>query len=218
MKILTYNISGNSKTFSLEKICKTIPSADVICLQEVCGLHPYNTQAHVIGQILNMKTVFAVAQVFQWGVFGNAILTNLPILNVAFIPLPAGSYLNDNGEIMAGATETRVALIVTVMYNNTEIDCISTHIGLYNSIDIKSTEPVKTISRFSNTSILAGDLNSESIVSTLETDGWTVCKTAPTFKHKVIDYICSKGCELLSQTVILSDASDHNPIIAVYKI
>jgi endonuclease/exonuclease/phosphatase family metal-dependent hydrolase len=215
--VATYNIAGGHSTFSHDDVLSALQSlnADVICLQEVLGDDMLHTQAHRLADDLRMSCVFG--QAHQTRVFGNAILSRLPLTRRHDIELPRGSLKRDDGSRMPGQNERRAALAVIVspfrevpVY---DFVCVCTHVGKYNSAEqsTKALVPGKSIGQFVNTealkdppALLVGDFNCRwaepfaGVVSRIDTN-WNIYPSTGTKtakdddpEHK-IDYICDRG-------------------------
>jgi maltose 6'-phosphate phosphatase len=102
---------------------------------------------------------------------GVAILTKHPVIDTSVIPLTTSTDTT--------YWKTRVALKVTIQYNNTVVDCISTHHGFWNDPDEPSKQQFdRLIAELdqSRPSFILGDFNTEADV-----------------KNEGYDYLLSQG-------------------------
>jgi len=224
--VLSYNIrhgQGMDGKIDLARIAAVIKSVspDIVSLQEV----DRNTkrshgidQAKELGRLTGMEAVYCASLPLQGGEYGNAILTKLPILKTARIPLPG---------------EPRSALCVTVeMATKMPFTFIATHLDLTEKARLESIPLIETFFKSdpSAPALLAGDLNAEPGSTTLVALGktWENATsreglfTFPVKEPKEqIDYILYRPatCWRVVETKVLDEpiASDHRPILAVLE-
>ena len=133
IRIMTYNIHscvGMDGKISPERIARVIAQhgPDIVALQELdVGKSRTNgvNQARLIARCLQMEFHFHPAIRMEDGLYGNAILTHFPmrLVKAGKLPgLPNKSHL-----------EPRGALWAAIEANGTEIQFITTHLGLWPS-------------------------------------------------------------------------------------
>lgn len=237
LRILCYNIHfgmGNDRKYDLQRLADVInkEKPDLVALQEVDVVVKRSGKVHqaqVLGQLTNMAVRYGPTQHYQGGLYGNAILSKLPILNVEIQPLP---YTESSPQ---KTTFPRAAIAVTVRGKNGKpLKFISTH--FQHNMEEDRINQAKAINKLfaadtKMPTILAGDMNatpdSEPVKILLEQ--WTNAidkdakPTAPSKKPRSrIDYIFhrpEKNFELLETKVIAEPmASDHCPVFAEFKL
>jgi len=145
VRVVTYNIAGNHDDFHarFRGIVMTLASsdADIICLQEVSGTALHDTQAHTIAAALGIGCVH-FSPVPNWtvenAVYGNAVIFRVPLSahSPDTILLGRGSLVQDNGQRMPGATEERVAAVVSCTVSASHrLVVVSAHVGIFNTTD-----------------------------------------------------------------------------------
>lgn len=236
LRVLCYNIhygQGTDGVYDVERLAKVINDAkpDLVALQEV-DVHVERSgrihQASRLAELTGMAIRFGPTQHYQGGLFGNAVLTKLPILDVLIQPLP---YTESTPELV---TYPRAAIAVTVEVNDGKpLRFISTH--FQHNVPVDRLAEAKSINQhFGNDdlrTILAGDFNakpdSEPILE-LEKH-WThaasepYTPTAPSKNPRSrIDYITYRPAEafkVVREEVIDEPlASDHCPVFAVFSL
>ena len=238
LRVLCYNIhygQGNDGQYDLERLAAVIAESkpDLVALQEVdVGVKRSGRvhQARRLGELTGMAVRFGPTQHYEGGLFGNAVLTRLPILDVAIHPLP---YTETTPELV---TYPRGAIAVTIRGpNGRPLRFISTHFQ-HNVAEDRVAEAKAVNSLFAadgNTlpTILAGDINaqpdSEPVQVLLER--WTnaideaaaptVPSAKPTSRIDYIFYRPASQFRLLEAKVIAEPmASDHRPVFAVLEV
>ncbi|WP_414474147.1 endonuclease/exonuclease/phosphatase family protein [Microvirga sp. M2] len=130
-RILTYNVHrclGTDGRLSPGRIADVIAAyePDVVALQEL-DVRRARTggvdQAHAIAQALGMQMHFHASLRVLEEEYGNAILTHRPLHVIKAGPLPAGS-----GRL---AREPRGALWTSIDLGGTDVQVITTHLGLH---------------------------------------------------------------------------------------
>lgn len=131
LRVMTYNVHGcvgMDRKLDPERIARVIARArpDVVALQELdVGRRRSRgiDQAHLIARCLEMDFHFHPAMHLEEERYGDAILTHLPQRLVKAGPLPG----------LAGkpGLEPRGALWVAVELHGTEVQIVTTHLGLY---------------------------------------------------------------------------------------
>ena len=237
LRVLCYNIhygQGTDGKYDVERIAEVINKVkpDLVALQEVdVGVKRSGRvhQAQRLGELTKMSVRFGPTQHYQGGLFGNAILTRLPILDVVIQPLP---YTESTPRQV---TYPRGAILVTVRGpNENQLRFISTHFQ-HNVAEDRVAE-AKAINKLfvgpeKIPTILAGDMNAipdSEPIQELEKH-WTnaiddaATPTAPSGKPTSrIDYIFYRPESMLrlTQTEVVSEAiaSDHRPVLAVFEL
>jgi len=238
LRVLCYNIhygQGNDGRYDLERLAAVIAAAkpDLVALQEVdVGVNRSGRvhQAQRLGELTDMKVRFGPTQHYEGGLYGNAVLTRLPILDVVIHPLP---YTEATPQRV---TYPRGAIAVTVRGPDGEpLRFVSTHFQhnvpedrveeakAINALFAADDDPVPTI--------LAGDINavpdSEPVQTLLER--WTNAideAAAPTVPSQEptsrIDYLfyrpASRFRVSVAEVIAEPMASDHRPVFAVIEI
>ena len=237
LRVLCYNIhygQGTDGNYDVERLAEVINRSkpDLVALQEVdVGVRRSGRvhQAEQLGKLTKMAVRFGPTQHYEGGLFGNAVLTRLPIIDVVIQPLP---YTESTPERV---TYPRGAIAVTLgLPNGQPIRFISTH--FQHNVPADRLSEAKAINRlFSGDedlpSILAGDMNatpdSQPIAELQKhwsnTWGQDESPTAPSIKPKSrIDYIfcrpASKFIVRSSQVIPEAVASDHRPVFAILEI
>ena len=237
LRIMTYNVHrcvGSDGRADPRRIAEVIGACqpDVVALQEL-DVGRFRTggidQAHAIAHSLGMSVHFNPALQVEEELYGDAILTALPMRLVKAGPLP--------GSV---GFEPRAALWAAVEANGTEIQIINTHLGLpaYERMAQAKTllgqnwlghpdcrDPV----------ILLGDFNvrRQSVAYRMFTarlrDAQLVLhkRARRTFPARMpmlrIDHIfCSRSVEVLDVEVprsqLVRTASDHLPLVMDFSI
>lgn len=237
LRILCYNIhygQGNDGKYDVERLANVIKRTkpDLVALQEVdVGVKRSGRvhEAQRLAEFTGMAVRFGPTQHYEGGLFGNAVLTRLPILDVKIQPLP---YTESTPEKV---TYPRGAIVVTVRGpNGKPLRFISTHFQ-HNVAEDRVAEAKAINKHFTANNeiptILAGDMNakpdSEPIKVLLKQ--WTnaideaAAPTAPATKPRSrIDYIFYRPAprfELVQSEVIAEPmASDHRPVLAILKL
>lgn len=237
VRILCYNIhygQGNDGKYDVARLAKVIQRTkpDLVALQEVdVGVKRSGRvhEAQRLAELTGMAVRFGPTQHYEGGLFGNAVLTRLPILDVMIQPLP---YTESTPERV---TYPRGAIVVTVRGpGDKPLKFISTH--FQHNVPADRVAEAKAINKHFTTNnqiptILAGDMNakpdSEPIQILLKQ--WTnaidekASPTAPSSKPRSrIDYIFYRSesqFEMIESKVIEEPmASDHLPVFAILKL
>ncbi len=238
LRILCYNIhygQGNDGAYDLERLAEVIKAVkpDLVALQEVDVVVRRSGKVHQaqkLGELTGLKVQYGPTQHFEGGLFGNAVLTNLPILQVLIHPLP---YTEATPEL---TTYPRAAIAVTVQGpNGKPLRFISTH--LQHNVEEDRIEEAHALNELfaadgdSIPSILAGDMNSvpESEPMKVLFSKWSNAideEAAPTVPSKNptsrIDYILYRSDKQITveETKVINEpmASDHRPVFSVLKL
>lgn len=240
LRILCYNIhygQGTDGRYDLERLAAVINKVkpDLVALQEVdVGVRRSGRvhQARRLGELTNMAVRFGPTQHYEGGLYGNAVLTRLPILDVVIHPLP---YTEATPQLV---TYPRGAIAVTVRGpHGKPLRFISTHFQ-HNVAEDRLAQAKAINKLFASNgdrgdlpTILAGDMNavpdSDPIKELLKE--WTnagdeaASPTAPSGKPTSrIDYIFYRPDSTfrLSHAEVVAEAlaSDHRPVLAVLEI
>lgn len=237
LRILCYNIhygQGTDGQYDLERLARVINETkpDLVALQEVdVGVLRSGRvhQAQRLAELTSMSVRYGPTQHYQGGLYGNAVMTGLPIMDVAIHPLPYTESTKDR------VTYPRGAIAVTVRTNTGKlIRFVSTHFQ-HNVAEDRLAE-AEAINRLfagsdETVTILAGDMNalpdSDPIGELLKQWSHTAdsgfAPTAPSGKPRSrIDYIFYRpeaAFRLIESKVIEeSIASDHRPVLAVLEM
>ncbi|MCA9016227.1 MAG: hypothetical protein KDA77_12915, partial [Planctomycetaceae bacterium] len=130
LRILCYNIhygQGTDGKYDVARLAKVIERTkpDLVALQEVdVGVKRSGRvhEAQKLSELTGLEVRFGPTQHFEGGLFGNAVLTRLPILDVMIQPLP---YTESTPKLV---TYPRGAIVVTVRGpDDKPLRFISTH-------------------------------------------------------------------------------------------
>jgi len=237
IRILCYNIhygQGTDGKYDIPRLAKVIQQTkpDLVALQEVdVGVKRSQRvhEAQRLAELTGMEVRFGPTQHYQGGLFGNAVLTRFPILDVMIQPLP---YTESTPELV---TYPRGAIVVTIRGpDGKPLRFISTH--FQHNVPADRVAEAKAINdHFASPSdvpsILAGDMNArpdEEPIQILSKE-WTnvidkaATPTAPSTKPRSrIDYIFYRPAarfEAIETRVIAEPlASDHRPVFAILKL
>jgi endonuclease/exonuclease/phosphatase family metal-dependent hydrolase len=236
LRVLCYNIhygQGNDGVYDINRLAGVIRDAkpDLVGLQEVDVGVRRSGQVHQLrrlGEQTGLAARYGPTQHYEGGLFGNAVLTRLPILDVVIHPLP---YTEATPE---RTTYPRGAIAVTVTApDNQPLRFVSTH--FQHNVPEDRVAEAKAINKlFANDNlrtVLAGDLNAKPDEEPIQvlSEHWThaldpeAAPTVPSQNPKVrIDYILSRPApsfRLVSSEVIPEAmASDHRPVLAVFEL
>lgn len=238
LRILCYNIhygQGNDGKYDVARLADVIlqTKPDLVALQEVdVGVKRSDRvhQAQRLGELTGLAVRFGPTQHYEGGLFGNAVLTRFPILDVAIHPLP---YTESTPE---RTTYPRGAIAVTVTGpDGKSLRFISTH--FQHNVPEDRVAEAKAINQLFAAegdglrTILAGDMNAqpheEPITELLM--HWTnaidkaMTPTAPaTMPRSRIDYVFYRSNSsfrfLESRVIPEVMASDHRPVLAILEL
>ena len=237
IRVLCYNIhygQGNDGVYDIPRLAAVINrlKPDLVALQEVdVGVERSGRkhEAQQLGQLTNMAVRYGPTQHYQGGLYGNAVLSRLPILDVLIQPLP---YTESTAE---RTTYPRGAIAVTVRGPNDQpLRFISTHFQ-HNVAEDRVAEAHAINRLFADESgklptILAGDMNAtpDAEPVTVLQQRWTnaidksAAPSAPSSNPRSrIDYIFFRPTEQfrIVETRVIDEpmASDHCPVFAVLE-
>lgn len=222
LRLVAYNIRmgfGLDGTYRPAETARAIAASDpdVVVLSEVDRawlLNGGHDDLRVLAARLGMRYWFAPAADAVWG---DAVLTNLPVGAVETVPLTA-----------AGAPTGAQALGVVVRFGGREIAVVSTHIQ--PPPDAEPLVQVGEIAAFATRfgagrpTFIAGDLNIEPGDASMRAfadagyaDGFAAFRPVRTFPAdrpvKQIDHVLVRGLTCADVSVGTAVTSDHAPIV-----
>jgi endonuclease/exonuclease/phosphatase family metal-dependent hydrolase len=238
LRVLCYNIhygQGMDGEYDVARLAEVIKAAkpDLVALQEVdVGVKRSGRvhQLQKLGELTGLTARYGPTQHYEGGLFGNAVLTRLPILDEHIQPLP---YTEATPELQ---TYPRGALVITVQApDGKPLRFISTH--FQHNVPEDRVEEAKAVNTLfaaeseHQRTILAGDFNSTpdaEPISILE-QRWTHAidearaPSAPSVKPKSrIDYVFFRAAAefrvVSSEVLPEAMASDHRPVLAVLEL
>jgi endonuclease/exonuclease/phosphatase family metal-dependent hydrolase len=238
LRVLCYNVHwclGTDGKYDVSRLADVINKAkpDLVALQEVDVGVKRSGRVHDVRELSKLTGLaarFGPTQHYEGGLFGNAVMTNLPILDVAIHPLP---YTESTPEL---TTYPRGAIAVTVQGpDGKPLRFISTH--FQHNVPEDRVDEAKAINKLFAAdddglrTILAGDMNAlpdaEPVTELLKK--WTnaideaATPTAPATKPRSrIDYVFYRAASQFrvveSKVIPESVASDHRPVLAVLEL
>lgn len=238
LRVLCYNIhygQGMDGEYNLQRLAEVIQAAqpDLVALQEVDVGVRRSGQVHQLqklGELTGLTARFGPTQHYEGGLFGNAVLTRLPILDELIQPLP---YTEATPE---RTTYPRGALAVTVRApDGRPLRFVSTHFQ-HNVEEDRVVEAKAVNALFADPAdglrtILAGDFNAtpEAEPIRILQERWqhaidaARAPSAPSVNPKSrIDYIFYRGSAafrvLGSEVLPEAMASDHRPVLAILEL
>lgn len=238
LRVLCYNIhygQGMDGEYDVARLAEVIKAAkpDLVALQEVdVGVKRSGRvhQLQKLGELTGLTARYGPTQHYEGGLFGNAVLTRLPILDEHIQPLP---YTEATPELQ---TYPRGALVITVQApDGKPLRFISTH--FQHNVPEDRVEEAKAINTLfaaesdHQRTILAGDFNATpdaEPISILE-QRWTHAidearaPSAPSVTPKSrIDYVFFRAATefrvVSSEVLPEAMASDHRPVLAVLEL
>lgn len=238
LRILCYNIhygQGTDGVYDIARLAEVINKTkpDLVALQEM-DVHVKRSgrvhQLQELAKLTNMHARFGPTQHYEGGLFGNAVLSRFPILNVVIQPLP---YTESTPE---KTTYPRATVAVTVKApNGKPLRIVSTHFQHNMPEDrVAEAKAVNALFTFKDETIptiLAGDMNAkpedepvqillEKWTNAIDKDATpTVPATAPKSRIDYIFYRPASAFKVIETKVIPeSIASDHRPVFAILEI
>ncbi len=238
LRVLCYNIhygQGNDGVYDIERLAEVIKAAkpDLVALQEVdVGVERSGRvhQVRRLAELTGLAARYGPTQHYQGGLFGNAVLTRLPILDVVIHPLPYTEATEERVTYPRGAIEVIVRdprgnplrFVSTHFQHNVEEDRVA-EAGAINALFAAPGDSLPTI--------LAGDMNAVPDAEPMRVLGkaWTIAadeKMAPTAPSKEprsrIDYILHRTGDpfrvVEAEVIDEAMASDHRPVLAVLEL
>ena len=238
LRILCYNIHwalGTDGKYDVERIARVIKEAkpDLVALQEVDVGVKRSGRVHELRRLTELTGLasrMGPTQHYEGGLFGNAVMTRLPILDVVIHPLPYTEATEEK------VTYPRGAIAVTVEGpDGKPLRFISTH--FQHNLEEDRVAEAKAINQLfaregnETPSILAGDMNAtpEAEPVKILDQEWSnaiddeAAPTAPSIKPRSrIDYIFYRPearFRMIESKVIDEEvASDHRPVLAVLEL
>lgn len=237
LRVLCYNIhygQGNDGVYDVERLAGVIrrEKPDLVALQEVDVVVKRSGRVHQarrLGELTGMAVRYGPTQHYQGGLYGNAVLSRLPILDVAIHPLP---YTEATPELV---TYPRGCIAVTVEGpGGKPLRFVSTH--FQHNVEEDRVAQAKRINELfagetdEIPTILAGDMNAQpgSEPMRILEEAWTHTSeehapTAPAKEPRVcIDYILFRpaaGFRVIeARAVDERMASDHLPVFAELEV
>lgn len=222
--VITYNIhhgEGIDGKIDLDRIADVVRAQNphIVCFQEVDRNLPrtnHMDMPKLLSEKLGMAVLFEPNYKFDGGDYGNAIFTNLPVVNTENIALP--------NPISA---EPRGCLVAALEWQGRKIMMMNTHLGLNGQERLAQAEAIQA--KLENGPvILAGDMNehitapgmqvlTQKLKDTFEKNTGTLHATIPVQQPvRRIDFIFVSGeWEIISFEIIQNEmsriASDHLP-------
>jgi endonuclease/exonuclease/phosphatase family metal-dependent hydrolase len=238
LRVLCYNIhygQGMDGEYNIARLANVIKAAkpDLVALQEVdVGVLRSGRvhQLQKLGELTGLTARFGPTQHYEGGLFGNAILTRLPILDELIQPLP---YTDATKERQ---TYPRGALVITLQApDGKPLRFISTH--FQHNVPEDRIEEARAINALFATAadkqrtILAGDFNAtpDAEPITILEKSWTHAidsaraPSVPSVNPKSrIDYVFYRSKQdfrtISSEVLPEAMASDHRPVLAVLEL
>lgn len=211
IRVATFNIHGGKgpdDRRDLGRVAETLESFDLIALQEVHGpSFPGATdQAALLASELNMAWLFAPTERRWWSdSFGNALLSKLPIERWKRIPLQG-----TQGKAFRNAVVTQVRL------GQTTLSVLATHVDRRDDRQAQLAEVIAMFRDLPSPCILMGDMNTDrrdpqwgellqdaQVVDVVHTGNPSADDPAR------IDWIVSRGAEVVAAGSVNNGASDH---------
>ena len=238
LRVLCYNVHwclGTDGKYDVARLADVINKAkpDLVALQEVDVGVKRSGRVHDVRELSKLTGLaarFGPTQHYEGGLFGNAVMTRLPILDVAIHPLPYTESTEKR------TTYPRGAIAVTMQGpDGKPLRFVSTH--FQHNVPEDRVAEAKAINKLFAAdddglrTILAGDMNAvpdaEPVTELLKK--WTnaideaATPTAPATKPRSrIDYVFYRDASqfrVVESTVIPeSIASDHRPVLAVLEL
>lgn len=234
IRVLSYNIhhgEGMDGKLDLERIAKVVLSVNpsIVALQEVDRGVLRTKKVDEPGELARltrMTPIFERNIVFQYGDYGNAVLTRLPVIRHRNVHVPSHY-----------AGEQRGALVIDLQApdaRKTPIRFMATHID-YRPDDAERMDSVKKLEEVAREepaipTILAGDLNSfpDSRVMQAFGENWTRTDATALLTYpadrpaRQIDYVLVRPANRwkVVETRVLEEpvASDHRPLLVVLEL
>jgi endonuclease/exonuclease/phosphatase family metal-dependent hydrolase len=238
LRVLCYNVHwclGTDGKYDVARLADVINKAkpDLVALQEVDVGVKRSGRVHDVRELSKLTGLaarFGPTQHYEGGLFGNAVMTRLPILDVSIHPLP---YTESTDE---RTTYPRGAIAVTMQGpDGKPLRFVSTH--FQHNVPEDRLAEAKAINKLFAAdgdglrTILAGDMNAvpdaEPVTELLKK--WknaideAETPTAPATKPRSrIDYVFYRAASQFrvveSKVIPESIASDHRPVLAVLEL
>lgn len=238
LRVLCYNIhygQGMDGKYDVVRLAEVIKKVkpDLVALQEVDVVVERSGKVHQareLGLLTGMAVRYGPTQHYQGGLYGNAVLSRLPILDVEIQPLP---YTEATEKLV---TYPRGCIAVTVQGpDGKPLRFISTHFQ-HNVAEDRLAEAKAINALFAGKSdttrtILAGDMNAtpesepmkelhKEWINAIEEPA---APSAPSRNPRSrIDYILHRPEKafriLMTEVIDETMASDHRPVFAVFEL
>ncbi len=239
LRILCYNIhygQGNDGVYDIPRLARVIKETkpDIVALQEVDVVVKRSGRVHQLRELARLTGLqgrYGPTQHYQGGLYGNGILTRLPILDVEIQPLPYTEATEEK------VTYPRAAIALTLRAPDGQVfRVISTHFqhAQFEEDRIAEAEAINKLFAGEDDdipTILAGDMNARPGSQPMEIlhKKWTNTMSkdeAPSSPSKSpksrIDYILyrpASSFRLIESKVIDERmASDHLPVFAILEL
>ena len=238
LRVLCYNIhygQGMDGEYNVARLAEVIKKVkpDLVALQEIdVGVERSGREHQIrrLGELTGMASRYGPTQHYQGGLYGNGVLSRLPILDVQIQPLP---YTEATEKLV---TYPRGCIAVTVRGpDGKPLRFISTHFQ-HNVAEDRLAE-AKAINRHfaskgdTTRTILAGDMNATPDSAPMKElhKKWTnaidaaAAPSAPAPKPRSrIDYILYRPAKqfrvIKTEVIAETMASDHRPVFAVFDL
>lgn len=238
LRVLCYNIhygQGMDGKYDVARLAEVIKKVkpDLVALQEIdVGVERSGREHQIrrLGELTGMASRYGPTQHYQGGLYGNGVLSRLPILDVVIHPLP---YTEATEKLV---TYPRGCIAVTVRGpDGKPLRFISTH--FQHNVPEDRLAEAKAINRLfaegedQTSTILCGDMNATPDSEPMKElhKKWTnaindpAAPSAPSRNPRSrIDYILyrpEKAFRILKTEVIDETmASDHRPVFAVFEL
>jgi len=233
VRVLSYNIhhgEGSDGEIDLQRIARVIldQEPDIVALQEV-DVHTRRAsgtdQAEVLARLTGMEKAFVGAMRYQGGLYGEALLSRLPILGIDQHRLPSP---------LGGEPRTVLDVELRLGEGLSSITVLATHLD--HEFPGNRSAATEYIDRFlvpeePHPTLLIGDLNSvpDSIAMQRLWGRWrdasaknpapTYPASAPDRKLDYVLYLPEERWEIFDQQVVDEvHASDHRPILVIMRL
>lgn len=237
LRILCYNIhygQGNDGAYDIERLAEVIKAADpdLVALQEVDVLVRRSGKVHQaqrLGELTGLSVHYGPTQHYEGGLFGNAVLSKLPVRETLIHPLPYTEATPERTTYPRGFVAVTVEgpggkplrFVSTHFQHNVEEDRVA-EAEAVNELLAAEGDALPTI--------LAGDINAkpDSEPMRILLSKWTNVTdepAAPTVPShgptSRIDYILFRTGDpfVVEEARVIPEAmaSDHRPVFAVLK-
>lgn len=241
LRVMSYNVHscvGMDSRVAPERIARVIGQArpDIVALQEL-DVSKNRTgsvdQARLIANLLDMQYHFYPTLQFEEEKYGDAIITHLPIsaVRTAVLPTPLSRL----------GSEPRGVLWLTLDLDDTPIQILNTHLGLYSEERLQQVRTLLSTDWLDHLdctgpTILCGDMNASIGAPAIRLFSERMDEVQSLLMHQArkntfsgrlpqlcIDHIWVRDVEQINwvnvpNTELTRLASDHLPLIADMKI
>jgi endonuclease/exonuclease/phosphatase family metal-dependent hydrolase len=238
LRVLCYNIhygQGMDGKYDVARLAEVIKKLkpDLVALQEIdVGVKRSGREHQIrrLGELTGMASRYGPTQHYQGGLYGNGVLSKLPILDVVIQPLP---YTEATEKLV---TYPRGCIALTVRGpDGKPLRFISTH--FQHNVAVDRLAEAKAINKLfagkddTTRTILAGDMNATPDSDPMKElhKKWEnamndpAAPSAPSRNPRSrIDYILHRSAEQfrVRKTEVVDEqmASDHRPVFAVFEL